>query len=73
MEESDVSGLGACMVAALGIEWYETRQQIAEDWVHINNRFLPEMGNQLWFAKRFEIYKELYGKLEPLFETWKEL
>ena len=73
VEESDVSGLGACMVAALGIEWYENRKQIAEDWVHINNRFLPEMENQLWFAKRFEIYKELYGKLEPLFETWKEL
>lgn len=73
VEESDVSGLGACMVAALGLGWYENRKQIAEEWVHISNRFLPEKGNQPWFSKRFEIYKELYEKLRPMFEKWKEI
>jgi len=73
VEESDVSGLGACMIAALGLGWYENRQQIAADWVHINNRFLPEKNKQTWFGKRFEIYKELYEKLEPMFEKWKAM
>ena len=73
VEESDVSGLGACMIAALGLGWYENRQQIAADWAHINNRFLPEKNKQTWFGKRFEIYKELYEKLEPMFEKWKAM
>lgn len=73
VEESDVSGLGACMVAALGLGWYDSRQKIAEDWVRINNRFLPEKNNRTWFEKRFEIYKELSCKLESMFEKWKEL
>ena len=73
VEESDVSGLGACMAAALGLGWYENYKQIAEAWVHISNRFLPEKNNQSWFEKRFEIYKEVYEKLEPMFEKWKEI
>lgn len=73
VEESDVSGLGACMAAALGLELYENRQQMTKEWVKVSNRFLPEEKNQSWLINRYEIYKELYDKLEPMFEKWKEL
>lgn len=73
VEESDVSGLGACMIAALGMGWYEDMQEIIKDWVHISKRFLPEKNEQMRFEKRYAIYKEVYQKLEPVFGKWKEL
>ena len=71
--ENDVSGLGACMMAALGLGWYEDLKQIASEWIRIDKRFLPRKNNQAWFEKRYEIYKEVYQRLESLFEKWKEL
>lgn len=73
VEESDVSALGACMVAALGVGWYESIQQITAEWVHISNRFLPEKEHQGWFQKRFELYKDVYDRLEPVFKKWKDI
>lgn len=73
VEESDVSGLGACMVAALGMGWCENTQDITKDWVHISNRYLPGKNDQAWFEKRYAIYKEVYQKLKPVFDKWKDV
>ena len=73
VEESDVSGLGACMVAAVGSGWYQDYQQIALEWVKTSKKIVPTKKYREWFKKRFEIYKELYLNVEPLFEKWKML
>lgn len=73
VEESDVSALGACMTAAVGAGIYENYHQIAEDWVDINQRIVPTGKYKEWFEKRFEIYKEFYFYLNPLYQKWKAL
>lgn len=73
VEESDVSALGACMSAAVGLGWYEDYSNVAKEWVTIAKRVEPEGKYKEWFEKRFEIYKELYLKINPLYKKWKEL
>lgn len=73
VEESDVSALGACMVAAVGEGLYQDYHQIANEWVKINQRVIPMGKHREWFEKRFEIYKEFYFKIESLYQKWKEM
>lgn len=71
VEENDVSGLGACMTAAVGSGLYSDYHEITAKWVKISKKITPTGKYGEWFAKRFEIYKELYLNVEPLFEKWK--
>jgi len=73
VEENEVSALGVCMVAALGIGWYESLSQAAEESVKIKKVVWPMGQCHRWFKKRFEIYKELYLNVQPLYEKWKEI
>ena len=73
VKESDVSALGACMVAAVGAGVYESYEQITSEWVQIEKIWEPKETCKEWFYKRYEIYKELYMKLKPLYEQWKKM
>lgn len=73
VEESDVSGLGACMAAAVGLGLYRDYHEITSEWVKISDKIVPAKKYKEWFQKRFEIYKELYLSVEPLFEKWKQI
>ena len=73
VEESDVSGLGACMAAAVGSGIYSNYHEITSEWVKISKRVTPTGKYREWFTKRFEIYKELYCSLESLYKRWKEI
>ena len=73
VKESDVSALGACMVAAVGAGIYKSYEQITSEWVQIEKIWEPKETCKEWFYKRYEIYKELYMKLKPLYEQWKKM
>ena len=73
VKESDVSALGACIVAAVGAGIYETYEQVMQEWVHVEKMIEPTQQGVEWFAKRFELYKELYGCVKPLYEQWKRI
>ncbi len=73
VKESDVSALGACMAAAVGLGWYPDYDQAAAEWVEISHSVFPSGKYREWFEKRFEVYKEFYSGIKPLFEKWKSL
>ena len=73
VEESDVSGLGACMTAAVGLGWYSDYSKAAEEWVNISHSIDSDGKYQEWFQKRFALYKEFYSDIKTLFQKWKEL
>ena len=73
VKESDVSALGACMTAAVGLGWFSDYTKAAADWVEICETVIPTGKYGQWFAKRYEIYKEFYLNIMPLYEKWKEL
>lgn len=71
VEESDVSALGACMVAAVGSGLYQNYDRAAKEWVKVKQKIIPTGRYGEWFEKRFEIYKELYLSLKPIYQKWK--
>lgn len=73
VEERDVSALGACMIAAVGAGVYGDYHKIAREWAKIKEEITPTGIGKEWFQRRFEIYKELYLSLEPLYQKWKKL
>lgn len=73
VEESDVSALGACMTAAVGMGFYQNYQQITKEWVKRKQGIFPTGRYKEWLEQRFEIYKELYFSLKPLYQKWKKL
>lgn len=73
VKESDVSALGACMTAAVGLGWYSDYIEAAIEWVEIFETVIPVGKYREWFEKRYEIYKEFYVSMIPLYEKWKEL
>ena len=73
VRESDVSALGACMVAAVGTGMYKSYEQAIEEWVQIEKTIEPTGDYKEWFCKRFRIYKQLYENVKPLYEDWKQL
>ena len=73
VEESDVSALGACMTAAVGLGLYQDYKEVAKEWVKISKQVIPNGKYKEWFEKRFEIYKDLYLNIVPMFEKWKTI
>ena len=73
VKEKDVSALGACIVAAVGEGWYDNIWEAAEAWVEISHEYTAQNQYSQWFNNRFEIYKELYRSVIPLYEMWKKL
>lgn len=73
VEESDVSALGACMTAAVGLGWCSDYTQAAVEWVRTAGKVIPTGKYREWFEKRYEIYKDFYLSIMPLYEKWKEI
>lgn len=72
VKESDVSALGACMIAAVGMGLCDNYEQITEEWVKIEKIIESKADMTEWFENRFFIYKEIYAHIKPLYEAWKQ-
>ncbi len=70
----ETSGLGAAMVAFIGVNRFKTVEDAVENMVHYTNEFLPNMDNHKLYL---EIYKKVYSKLyktvKPLYMQIKGL
>ena len=73
VKESDVSALGACMTAAVGVGDYDNYEQVMRDWKQIEKIVEPKGQAAEWFYKRFELYKNLYNNIKPLYDQWKQI
>ena len=73
LEENDTSALGAAMVAAVGIGWYEDFGDAIKDSCNIKETVYPTGTYQEWLYKRYDIYKELYPAVKSQYERLKEL
>ena len=53
VEESDVSALGSCMAAAVGLGWYQDYKQAAAKWVKISHSIKNGFIRDLSYIKNF--------------------
>jgi len=65
-ENTEASGLGAAIAAAVGACWYRTFKDAAHEMTGINKIIKPEKQNHKKYKQLFMIYKKIYPNLKKL-------
>lgn len=73
LEENDTSALGAALIAAVGVEWYQDFEKATEEVCEIKEVIMPTGIYKEWLEKRYSIYKELYPALKLQYERFKDI
>lgn len=63
-ENTEASGLGAAIAAAVGIGWYQTFKEAARKMTGIKRIITPDARNQKKYRQMFETYKKIYPSLK---------
>ncbi|PAE17017.1 xylulokinase [Virgibacillus sp. 7505] len=59
-------GVGAAMLAAVGVEWFATLEECAEVFIERIKEFKPKEANVQKYQKLFSIYQQVYSKTKSL-------
>lgn len=59
-------GVGAAMIAAIGLGWYSTVEEYAEHFVKVGNRYEPINANVGAYAELYQIYRQIYTQTKQL-------
>lgn len=70
LKEHDTSALGACMVAELGMKWYQNEEEAMTSSVEVEETIYPTGKYQDILKQRFAVYKELYPALKDNFKQF---
>ena len=64
----ETSGLGAAMLTAKGLGWYQTLEEAVDQMVHAEIIFEPDPESaQIYRALYSKVYSKLYAALKPLY------
>ncbi|MDT6981455.1 xylulokinase [Levilactobacillus zymae] len=61
-------GMGAAMMAANGLGWFDSLQDCAETFVHFGKEYQPIPANVAKYQKLHQIYKQVYGQTKQISE-----
>lgn len=59
-------GLGAAMIAAMGLDWFDSIEQCVEAFVDYEKEYLPILENVQAYREIYGIYKQVYGQTKEL-------
>lgn len=70
----EASGIGSALAAFVGIGVFKDYAEAAQSMVHVKDRFEPDMEqHQIYKALYEQIFKNIYGKLAPLYTRLQEI
>lgn len=55
-------GLGAAMIAAVGVGWFDSLSDCAQKFVSYDQEYVPGSGNVEKYEKMYQLYKQVYGQ-----------
>ncbi|SMS15214.1 xylulokinase [Levilactobacillus zymae] len=61
-------GMGAAMMAATGLGWFDSLQDCAKTFVHFGKEYQPIPANVAKYQKLHQIYKQVYGQTKQISE-----
>lgn len=59
-------GLGAAMIAATGLGWFDSLQDCAKAFVHFGNHYQPQPDAVERYDKLYQIYHQVYGQTKAM-------
>lgn len=66
LETEQGPGLGAAMLAAMGLGWYANYQEITDAFVHYKESTYPNPDNALVYEAYYAIYQDLYAATKDI-------
>ena len=68
LENEQGPGMGAAMIAAVGLGWFDSLQDCAETFVHFGKAYEPNPDNAAKYEKMHQIYKQVYQQTKGISE-----
>lgn len=65
-------GVGAAMIAAIGLGWYSSIEEVAEHFLTIGDRYEPIAENVEAYAELYQIYRQIYTQTKQLNQSLKK-
>lgn len=59
-------GLGAAMIAAIGVGWFDSFQECAENFVQLAETYKPIKSNVTKYKKLYDVYRQIYSQTANL-------
>ena len=59
-------GLGAAMIAAVGLGWFDSLQACAKQFVHFGKEYHPKPGNVAKYEQLYRLYRKVYAQTREL-------
>ncbi len=70
----ETSGLGAAIITANGIGWFDSVKEASKKMVHSKTVFQPNLEHVKIYSQLYtRVYKRMYGSLKPLYANIKEI
>lgn len=66
-------GLGAAMLAAIGVGWFQTLEECADSFIHISTEFVPNHERVVKYKEIFSIYQMVYSSTKEINKKLKGL
>jgi len=60
--------LGAAMIAAYGLQWEESFEQLSEKFLQIKDEYVPILDNVIKYNQLFKIYQTIYQHTKDMNE-----
>lgn len=73
MKERDSSALGAALIAAVGVGWYQDLKSAIEEVCTVQENVIPTGIYWECLRKRYQIYKALYPAVKVQYKKWREI
>jgi xylulokinase len=70
MQEEEAAALGCALLAAVALGDYADPGEAARAMVRLGRRFEPQAANRAVYGRQFELYRELYRALKPVFRKY---
>ncbi len=66
LENEQGPGMGAAMIAAVGVGWFDSLQDCAKQFVHFGKVYTPDPDNVKKYEQLYRIYRQIYGKTREI-------
>ncbi|MBF7020157.1 xylulokinase [Staphylococcus sp. 18_1_E_LY] len=73
LKHEEGPSMGAAMIAATGLKWYEDIGACVEQFIHKEQVFEPNKERHVAYQSYFEVYKAVYNQTQPLTKKLVEL
>ena len=70
-KEEDTSGYGACLIGAVGEEWYPDIETAVKNMCSYDSAIIPQENRKL--QDRFQLYKNIYTDLKQEFKEFRRI